>query len=129
MTEPSDLLLFSPPSMAAIFSPQAHVRGMLAFEAALARAEARVGIIPQEAATAIAASCKEELFDVTALYHEAVLAGTPAIPLVRMLTARVGDEAGKLIYRGTTSDHVDATVVILLIPEPRRLLLALLPGS
>lgn len=46
MTEPSDLLLFSTPSMAAIFSPRAHVRGMLAFEAALARAEARVGIVP-----------------------------------------------------------------------------------
>src|SRR5260221_13461744 len=75
---------------------------MLAFEAALARAEARVGIIPQEAATAIAASCKEELFDVTALYHEAVLAGTPAIPLVRMLTARVGDEAGKFVDMGAT---------------------------
>src|SRR5260221_5226060 len=113
MTEPSDLLLFSPPSMAAIFSPQAHVRGMLAFEAALARAEARVGIIPQEAATAIAASCKEELFDVTALYHEAVLAGTPAIPLVRMLTARVGDEAGKVVHRGGTSqDRVHNAVMV-----------------
>jgi 3-carboxy-cis,cis-muconate cycloisomerase len=49
MLEPSGLLLFSTPSIAAIFAPQAHVRGMLAFEAALARAEARVGIIPQEA--------------------------------------------------------------------------------
>src|SRR5260221_13234755 len=93
MTEPSDLLLFSTPSMAAIFSPQAHVRGMLAFEAALARAEARVGIIPQEAATAIAASCKDELFDCTARYHENFLAGTPSIPLVRMLTGRLGNEA------------------------------------
>src|SRR5258708_8443937 len=93
MTEPSDLLLFSTPSMAAIFSPRAHGRGMLAFEAALARAEARVGIIPQQAATAIAASCKEELFDVTALYTEAVMAGTPPIPAVRMLTARPAGEA------------------------------------
>src|SRR5260221_11455562 len=116
MTEPSDLLLFSPPSMAAIFSPQAHVRGMLAFEAALARAEARVGIIPQEAATAIAASCKEELFDVTALYHEAVLAGTPAIPLVRMLTARVGDEAGKVVYWGSTGQGGVETGLVLSIP-------------
>src|SRR5260370_29735706 len=112
MTEPSDLLLFSTPSMAAIFSPRAHVRGMLAFEAALARAEARVGIIPQEAATAIAASCKEELFDVTALYHEAVLAGTPAIPLVRMLTARVGDEAGKMVSLGATEQDTISTAVV-----------------
>jgi 3-carboxy-cis,cis-muconate cycloisomerase len=113
MTEPSDLLLFSTPSMAAIFSPQAHVRGMLAFEAALARAEARVGIIPQEAATAIAASCKEELFDVAALYREAALAGTPAIPLVRMLAARVGDEAGKFVHWGATSQDAIDTALML----------------
>jgi 3-carboxy-cis,cis-muconate cycloisomerase len=112
MSEPGDLL-FSAPGMAVVFSPQAHVRGMLAFEAALARAEARVGIIPQEAATAIAASCKEELFDVTALYHEAVLAGTPAIPLVRMLTARIGDEAGKFVHWGATSQDAIDTALML----------------
>src|SRR5713101_7349459 len=92
MPEPSDLL-FSTPGMVAAFSPEAHVRGMLAFEAALARAEARAGIIPQEAATVIAADCREELFDVAALYGEAAVAGTPAIPLVRMLTARVAHAA------------------------------------
>ena len=45
--------------MADIFSLEAHVRGMLAFEAALARAEARAGIIPQEAANIITNSCRE----------------------------------------------------------------------
>jgi 3-carboxy-cis,cis-muconate cycloisomerase len=54
MLEPSETLLFSSPGMATIFSPQAHVRAMLAFEAALAGAEARAGIIPPEAATAVA---------------------------------------------------------------------------
>ncbi|HEX6506438.1 MAG TPA: 3-carboxy-cis,cis-muconate cycloisomerase, partial [Chloroflexota bacterium] len=80
MPEPIDYL-FSTPLMSAAFSPEAHVRGMLAFEAALARAEARAGIIPQEAADAITASCRVELFDVAALYREAAVAGTPAIPL------------------------------------------------
>lgn len=112
MPEPSDLL-FSTPGMSAVFSPQAHVRGMLAFEAALARAEARAGIIPQEAATAIAASCKEELFDVAALYREAALAGTPAIPLVRMLIARVGGEAGKFVHWGATSQDAIDTALML----------------
>src|SRR5205807_6078840 len=96
MQEPIDYL-FSTPLMSVAFSPEAHVRGMLAFEAALARAEARAGIIPQEAASMIAAGCRVELFDVTALYREAALAGTPAIPLVRMLTAQLEGDAQKFV--------------------------------
>lgn len=112
MSEPGDLL-FSTPSMSTVFSARAHVQGMLTFEAALAFAEARAGIIPQEAATTIAANCKEEFFDVAALYAEAALAGTPAIPLVRMLTARVGDEAGKFVHWGATSQDAIDTALML----------------
>ena len=113
MLEPSGMFLFRSPDMAAIFSPQAHVQGMLAFEAALARAEAGAGIIPSEAATAIAASSKEELFDVAALYHEAKLAGTLAIPLVRMLTAHVGGEAQQFVQWGATSQDAIDTALML----------------
>ena len=55
--------LFSTTKMSTAFSLEAHVRGMLAFEAALALAEARAGIIPQDAANTIVDSCREELFD------------------------------------------------------------------
>jgi 3-carboxy-cis,cis-muconate cycloisomerase len=113
MKEAGDLLFWSTPGMAAIFSHKAHVRGMLAFEAALARAEARVGIIPQEAATAIVAGCKEELFDVSVLYREAKLSGTPAIPLVRMLMARVGGDAQKFVHWGATSQDAIDTALML----------------
>src|SRR5438876_753338 len=107
MPEPIDLV-FSTQEMSAIFSSEAHVQGMLAFEAALARAEARAGIIPQEAAAVIAASCRIELFDVAVLYREAAIAGTPAIPLVRILTAQVKGDAQKFIHWGATSqDAID----------------------
>jgi 3-carboxy-cis,cis-muconate cycloisomerase len=106
-------LLFSTPQMTATFSPQAHVQGMLDFESALARAEARVGIIPQEAATAIAANCKAEFFDVTVLYREAVGAGTPAIPLVRMLTASLDGDAQKYVHWGATSQDAIDTAQML----------------
>jgi len=99
--------------MSAAFSPQAHVREMLTFEAALARAEARAGIIPQEAATVIAANCRVELFDVTALYREAAVAGTPAIPLVRMLTAQVEGDAQKFVHWGATSQDAIDTALML----------------
>src|SRR5258707_4378600 len=121
MPEPSDLL-FSTPGMAAAFSPEAHVRGMLAFEAALARAEARAGIIPQEAATVIAANCREELFDVAALYREAAVAGTPAIPLVRMLTAQVDGDAKRFVHWGATSQDAIDTALMLQVRDGLHLL-------
>src|SRR6266496_1290914 len=112
MPEPIDLV-FSTQEMSAIFSSEAHVQGILAFEAALARAEARAGIIPQEAATVIAANCRVELFDVTALYREAAVAGTPAIPLVRMLTAQVEGDAQKFVHWGATSQDAIDTALML----------------
>src|SRR5437764_1022209 len=106
-------VLFSTDEMAEAFSLEAHVRGMLVFEAALALAEARAGVIPQDAANIIAGSCRVELFDVAALYHEAEVAGTPAIPLVRMLTAHIGDDAKKFVHWGATSQDAIDTAMML----------------
>ncbi len=105
--------LFATPEMAAIWSSEARVRGMLAFEAALAHAEAQAGVIPDEAAAAIMAACRVELFDVAAVYREAALAGTPAIPLVRMLTERVEGAARGFVHWGATSqDALDMAMVL-----------------
>jgi 3-carboxy-cis,cis-muconate cycloisomerase len=114
--------------MSSAFSPEAHVRGMLVFEAALARAEAYAGIIPQEAADAIAACCKVELFDIDALYREAVMAGTPAIPLVRMLTAHVEGDARKFVHWGATSQDAIDTALMLQIRDGLDLLINELLG-
>lgn len=110
--EPMDTL-FSTPAMSNIFSSRAHVQGMLHFEAALARAEARAALIPPEAAITIATHCKADFFDSAALYQEAALAGTPAIPLVRMLTAHVEDEAKKFVHWGATSQDAIDTALML----------------
>lgn len=109
--EPLDAL-FGAPEMAAIFAPEAHVRGLLAFEAALARAQARAGVIPPAAADAIADACRIDLFDVPALYRAAAHAGTPVIPLVRALTALAGD-AGRFVHWGATSQDAIDTALML----------------
>ncbi|MDB5082653.1 MAG: 3-carboxy-cis,cis-muconate cycloisomerase [Chloroflexi bacterium] len=116
-------LLFSTPAMSEAFSAPAHVKAMLAFEAGLALAEARAGIIPPEAARAIAAGCRVELFDITSLYREAALAGTPAIPLVRMLTAQVEGEAKKFVHWGATSQDAIDTALVLQMREGLHLLI------
>jgi len=121
---PTQIDLFSTPKMSATFSPEAHVQAMLVFEAALARAEAHVGILPQAAAASIEARCKVELFDVVALYQQAALAGTPAIPLVRMLTALVEGDAQKFVHWGATSQDAIDTALMLQMRDGLDLLLA-----
>jgi 3-carboxy-cis,cis-muconate cycloisomerase len=116
MTDLADTL-FSTPEMLSVFSGESHVRQMLAFEAGLARAQAEAGIIPPDAAAAIADRCRVELFDVAALFREAVPAGTPAIPLVRRLTELVEGDARKYVHWGATSQDVIDTATALQIRD------------
>ena len=94
-----------------LFSDRARLQGMLDFEAALARAEARAGVISASAASAIAAMCRAELFDMDSLARATARAGNPAIPMVEQLTALVGkddDEAMRFVHWGATSqDAID----------------------
>jgi 3-carboxy-cis,cis-muconate cycloisomerase len=105
--------LFTTPEMAAIFSGDSFVQRMLDVEAALARAEAQVGVIPRASADAIAASCRADRFDTAALFRETVAAGTPAIPLVRMLTALVPAAARPHVHWGATSQDIVDTAAML----------------
>jgi 3-carboxy-cis,cis-muconate cycloisomerase len=94
-----------------LFSDRARLQGMLDFEAALARAEARAGVIPASAAVAITATCRAELFDMDSLGRACARAGNPAIPMIEQLTALVGkddDEAMRFVHWGATSqDAID----------------------
>ena len=101
-----------------LFNDRARLQGMLDFEAALARAEARVGIIPGRVAPIIFAKCRAELFDISALARATALAGNPAIPLVKQLTELVGKddkEAMRFVHWGATSqDAIDTGFVLQL---------------
>lgn len=103
--------LFADAEMGAVFSDRATLQGMLDFEAALARDEASEGIIPAAAAPAIAAACRADLYEIAALGAETTLAGNPAIPMVRMLTAKVAETdpgAARWVHWGATSqDAID----------------------
>ena len=95
--------LFSSPEIGDIFSDRARLQRMLDFEAALAKAEARSGIVPQEAAMVIAGKCGAELLDIPALAEAAKLSANPAIPLVTQLTALVAEEnkeAARFVHWG-----------------------------
>jgi 3-carboxy-cis,cis-muconate cycloisomerase len=116
--------LFRDPEMVAIFSPDATVRRMLKFEAALARAEARAGVIPVTAATAIVTACETVTFDAGELFRDAVSSGTPVIPLVRLITEHAANDATAFVHMGTTSQDTIDTAIVLLMRDGINLLVA-----
>ncbi|MEH3085159.1 MAG: lyase family protein [Xylophilus ampelinus] len=118
-------------------SDRSFVDAMLRFEAALARAQARAGLIPEAAAQSIAGTCKVELFDVARIVRDSGRAGSAAIPLVKALKETVGlfnPEAVAATHLGSTSQDVIDTasalvtrpVLALVVADARRVLDALL---
>jgi 3-carboxy-cis,cis-muconate cycloisomerase len=96
-----------------IFSVASQIERMLRFEAALARAESRAGVIPPDAAIAIGQACRLELFDVDTLQRDALRAGTIAIPFVQQLIAQTPMETRPYVHWGATSQDVIDTALVL----------------
>jgi len=99
-----------------IFSDREYVQALLDFEAALARAEAKAGVIPAADAQIIAAACRAEQFNVEELAAQAALSGNVAIPLVKNLTALVAKhnkDAARFVHWGATSQDAMDTGLIL----------------
>jgi 3-carboxy-cis,cis-muconate cycloisomerase len=110
--------LFRSQAVEKVFSNRATLQAMLDFEAALARAEARAGFIPEPAAPAIEAKCRAELYDMTVLARAAANAGNLAIPLIKQLTVLVAQkekDASRYVHWGATSqDAIDTGRVLQL---------------
>jgi 3-carboxy-cis,cis-muconate cycloisomerase len=112
--------LFTTARMRDVFSDHGRVQAMLDFEAALARAQARVGMIAEKSSATIAAACKARTFDIVALGREAAAAGNPLIPLVKALAARVAKvdpDAARYVHWGATSQDALDTGLVLQIRE------------
>jgi 3-carboxy-cis,cis-muconate cycloisomerase len=108
--------MLSSAAMRAVCDDAACLQNMLDFEAALARAEAAIGVIPDSAASPIASACRAESFDLTALAEAATRSGNLAIPLVKALTAHVGKsdaDAARYVHWGATSQDVIDTGAML----------------
>jgi len=108
--------LFGSTAMGEVFSDAARLQHMLDFEAALARAEARCGVIPAPAALAISSKCKAGLLDANALATATAASLNPAIPLVKQLTALVAKddpEAARFVHWGATSQDANDTGLVL----------------
>ncbi len=103
---------FGTPGMRAVFSDRALIARYIEVEIALARAQARCGVIPAAAADAIARCCDLEALDFDLLRRETDNVGYPILPLVHQLVKQCG-EAGRWLHWGaTTQDIMDSAVVL-----------------
>jgi len=119
--------LAATPAMADVFSDASILQAMLDFEAALARAEARTGVIPQSAADTITRLTQAEVFDAAQLAQHSLRAGTMSIPLVKALTDRVHSadpESAKFVHWGATSQDAADTAMVLLLRRASAILAA-----
>jgi 3-carboxy-cis,cis-muconate cycloisomerase len=92
---------------------EAWLAAMLDAEAALARAEAAVGVIPEAAAAAISAACRPGGFDVALIGRDARGGGNPVIPLVARLTEAVAPPGRDYVHWGATSQDILDTAAVL----------------
>ncbi|MBV6822586.1 3-carboxy-cis,cis-muconate cycloisomerase [Pseudomonas sp. PD9R] len=109
---------FTARDMREVFCDQGRVQAMLDFEAALARAEARIGLIPHTAVAPIEAACQAGHYDFAALGEAIATAGNSAIPLVKALGKQIAAnnaEAERYVHLGATSqDVMDSGLVLQL---------------
>ena len=106
--------MFGTPEMRAVFSDDNLLRCYVDAEVALAVAQGKLGVIPQDAAEAIAKLSPAVTLDRAALKQETENVGYPILGLVRQLSAKLGD-AGRYVHWGATTQDIMDTATVLQI--------------
>ncbi|MGH7043760.1 MAG: class-II fumarase/aspartase family protein [Acetobacteraceae bacterium] len=106
--------LYGSDAMRAVFDETAYFQRMLDVEAALARVQARLGLIPADAATAITAAARFENLDQAALAASARNVGYPVVGLVSELSRAAGTAGAWTHWGATTQDIMDTATVLQL---------------
>jgi 3-carboxy-cis,cis-muconate cycloisomerase len=107
--------LFGSADMRAVFSDENRVQCYLDIEAALARVEARLGIIPEAAAQEICRHCHAAEFDMALLKRQTERIGYPVLPVVQQLVALCRDGLGEWCHWGATTQDITDTATVLQI--------------
>jgi len=109
--------VFGSDVMRAIMEERAYLSRMLDVEAALARAQSRLGLIPPEAAQAITEAADIGRLDMQALAAATGNMGFPTVGLVKQLSALAGPEAGRWTHWGATTQDILDTALVLQLRE------------
>ena len=109
--------MFASDEMRSLFTDDYIVQRYLDVEAALARAQAKLGIIPNEAAAAITAAAKVESIDWDRLRERTEIVGYPILPTVEQLSDWPKDKLGQWSHWGATTQDIMDTADVLQIRD------------
>jgi 3-carboxy-cis,cis-muconate cycloisomerase len=104
--------LYGSDAMRAVFDDRAWFQAMLDVEAALARVQARLGIIPADASAAITAAACVDNLDTAELAASVRNVGYPVVGVVRGLSRAAGDAGAWTHWGATTQDIMDSATVL-----------------
>lgn len=109
--------LWSTAEMRAIFGEQARVQRWFDYEAALALAQASLGLVPEAAAREIAERAREGTIDVERIGAEVRVARHPLVPALRELARRCSPDSAQWLHLGPTTQDVLDTGTMLQLRE------------
>ena len=115
--------LFTDDEISSLLSDDAFVRTMVQVEVALARAEARAGVIPEKAAAQISKVIAEKI-DAATLAKGTVRSGFPIIALVQEVRKQVGTDAAPFVHWGATTQDIMDTACVLQLRAVAKILKA-----
>jgi 3-carboxy-cis,cis-muconate cycloisomerase len=109
--------IFTTQAMRGVWSDENRVQKYLDFEAALARAQGKLKIIPQEAADEIVKHCDAKLIDMAKLKEATERIGYPVLPVVQQLVKLCKDKLGEWSHWGATTQDITDTATVLQMRE------------
>src|SRR5438067_8748259 len=120
--------IFSTEAMRRVFSDENRIQKYLDFEAGLARAQARLGIIPQNACDEILRHCRVEQIDMAKVKSQTERIGYPVLPVVQQLVALCREGLGEWCHWGATTQDITDSATIMQIREALALVEAEIDG-
>jgi len=114
--------IFVPDELSASLSDRAWLEAMLEAERALVDAEARAGLVSEEAVRAVTAALAADRYDIDTLAAEGRAPGNPVEPLVRAIRTEVGEPHAADVHRGATSQDILDTAAVLVATRALRII-------
>ena len=105
-----------------IFGGENTIQTQMDVEAALARVQARLGVIPQAASDEINRKCHVELLDVEEYNRQYQITNHPLVCLIRVYAGICDGDAGEYIHFGTTTQDIMDTARMLQLKQAYELI-------
>src|SRR5687768_4462597 len=122
LEEPTSLRI-EDPGVRALFTEAARFQSWLDVEAALAQAQAELGIIPEHAAQEITRKAKLSFLDLTAIRDGLARTGHPLVPVVWALDKVCEGDAGGYVHWGATTQNITQTGQLLQVSRAHAIFL------